>query len=466
MTIGRMGMAMTLARWLGPDLFGVFAFVQWLVDITFIAISVGLPGVATRFFPQFASTTGEDGRAFDAWFWRAGALAIVFAAFASGILVRVFSQVVHLHDLVAVVCLAASSAFYSLANSRAQGRFQYKRVAFSSLLFMLMAAIGLLLIKAEPTLSGIFITLCVSNLIAAVALTWGELPAARDLSLSMRSPYSDAVTRYGRNAWVVAIISSLLWSRGELPLVEGYLGKESVGYYAIGLTISGIINQGVGLLAGALWPLVARTWDTGNEKELMRFEAIVTNTLILAAGVSVGFVICFSPHVILMLFGDKYGKSADLVFLLAIGALGLSSGCANLIVQAATNGTFGRNANIVGVLALFSLAALLTPRYGVEGAAFARATVQIGIAGVTFVAMLRLLKTTRDMRRGFYSFIATFFLTIALSGFRLAVPRMSLFAETMLFLGYAALVWAVCSRAGRINIFDEIKTLGRFENGV
>jgi O-antigen/teichoic acid export membrane protein len=418
-----------------------------------------LPGIATRFFPKSIDKKNAETAGFERWFWRMSAQAVVFICFISVILVYAFSDIKKPTHLAIIVLFAASSAIFALLTARAQGKFQYQRLAIASLLFMAAAVVGFSTIANSPNLLSIFLILTLSNFTASAVLSWGNLPDQDDATAPMTKSFENSVVHYGKNAWIVAVISSLLWARGELPLVEGYLGKDAVGYYAIGLTICGIINQGVSLLSGALWPQIARTWDSGEKTTLMRFEAAVTNILILVAGLAIGFVICFAPHVVLILFGDKYARSTNIIYFLAIGALGLSSGCSNLIVQAATNGKFGRNANLIGVATLIGLAAILTPRFGVEGAALARATVQIGIAGATFVAMLRILHTSAARPSGLYSFVAILFLITSLSAIRISAPALPLIAEVGLFACYAALAWGVCLALGRTRVLEEIQQL-------
>ena len=81
-----MAITVILARRLGPESFGLFVFVQWLIDMAFLVFSVGLTGVATRFFPQLAGD-GED----RSWilivgfFLRAGALAVLLTICSSNL---------------------------------------------------------------------------------------------------------------------------------------------------------------------------------------------------------------------------------------------------------------------------------------------------------------------------------------------------------------------------------------------
>src|SRR5262249_6633814 len=131
---------------------------------------------------------------------------------------------------------------------------------------------------------------------------------------------------------------------------------------------------------------------------------VVTNLLLLVAGGTAGFVICFAPYIITMLFGEEYRQSLKLVLIFTLGILGLTCGCAHLVIQAATNGKFARDLTIVSAIALFGAACVLIPCFGIEGAAAARSATQIGVAVVTFAQLGKVLGPSAGTRQSLRSF--------------------------------------------------------------
>ncbi|MEP7247175.1 MAG: hypothetical protein ABI885_26305, partial [Gammaproteobacteria bacterium] len=88
-----MVIVVVLARRLGPTSFGLFAFVQWLIEVTSLVCSAGLPGTATRFFPQ---TTGSDEVAmpgFGSWFLRRAIIATVLTGLVATVCAVKFANV-------------------------------------------------------------------------------------------------------------------------------------------------------------------------------------------------------------------------------------------------------------------------------------------------------------------------------------------------------------------------------------
>jgi O-antigen/teichoic acid export membrane protein len=457
---GRMAVTVILARRLGPELFGLFVFVQWLIDITFMVYSIGLSGVATRFFPQSADHGVGRFPGFNRWFLRAGSLAVVLTSCFATLAALSFSDLGSLTPVAAVTFWAATYSMWALLGSRAQGLFQFKRFAISSAIFVGVALVGLALPLAGGDLLGAMLVLAAANLAGATCCAtdlFSGGPMSRNEPLA--KAHSELIRLYATNAWLTSIVSSLVWVRGEISLVKGHLGDSAVGYYSVGLTLSGLVNQGIGLLTGALWPQIARAWDNGDRDELLRLCGLVTNLLMLIAGLSAGFVICFAPYIIALLFGERFVASSRLVLILALGPLGLTCGCAHLVIQAATNGQFSRDVNIVGGIALFGAAFALIPRFGIEGAAAARSAVQVGIAILTFAWLGKVLGHSSDTRQNLRSFLLLVTLAGSLAVLLSAGPEFHIWSLCALFGVYSGLVYAICSRGWDAGTLRELRKL-------
>lgn len=466
-TVGRMAIVIILARRLGPESFGVYVFVQWLIDMTFLLFSVGLGGVATRFFPQNSGKEADKIPGFNRWFFRTGAFAILLASCFAAISVFEFTQLRNLAVIAAVLLLTTTSSAYALLSARAQGLFQYKLVAASSALLVIGILTGLALPLGKFGLFVVLVVMGVANLLAGALLaiyTRSSMATTCTCPMPLGKAHSAQIFQFATNTWVTSFVASLVWARGELPLVKSYLGETEVGYYAIGLTLSGLINHGLGLLTGALWPYIAREWDSGNREELLRFSCVVTNLLMLVAGVAAGFVICFAPYIVTLLFSDKFLPSSNLVLIFAVGALGLTSGSAHLVVHVATNGRFARNVTFVGGVSLFVAAFALIPRFGIEGAAAARTVTQIGIAILTFVWLGKVFHHSTDTRHNLRSFILLILLAVSLMVVIQNVgPNMQIWSLSVLFVTYCSIICLICSRGwgdGMINEFRKLSGVG------
>jgi O-antigen/teichoic acid export membrane protein len=178
----------------------------------------------------------------------------------------------------------------------------------------------------------------------------------------------------------------------------------------------------------------------------------------LIAGLSSGFVMCFAPYIISLLFGEAFLQSSKLVLILALGPLGLACGCAHLIVQAATNGTFARDVTIAGGVVLFGAAFALIPRFGLEGAAAARSAVQIGVGVLTFTSLGKVLGHSAGMRQNL-SYMLLVALAASLAVLLTAAPELQIWGLFVLFSVYCSFVCLICSRIWESGMLAELRML-------
>jgi O-antigen/teichoic acid export membrane protein len=464
-TFGRMLIAVIVARRLGPEMFGTFIFVQWLIEITFLIFSVGIAGVATRFFPQMSRAGAGELGSFERWFAQAAIIAIVvssgFAAFAA----HYFGGVQDPWLMLGIAFWALASAIWAVASARAQGLFRFQRMALSSIVFGGLA-IGGILMSASNTAGGFggaVLVMGVANLAAALTCLFDRtLFAVRVGSVDVEAEQGRGIRRYAVNVWFTSFVASLVWSRGEVSLIKLEHGNSAVGFYSVSLTLVGAINLGVSLLTASMAPRIMRAWDEGRKKELADFSAFTTDLLAMIAAVCAGFVVAFAPHLTTLLFGPAFQRSSVLVSTLAIGALGVSTGCANAIVQAATNARFTRDITMLGAIALFGAGYVLIYYFGLEGAAVTRAGVQLSIALATLVCVGKVLGDTSGSRRNITAIV---FLTALLCAFAAAInygPVLGLRGSFFAFAAYSVLVIIICVRRWSGTVKHQLHLLGRF----
>jgi O-antigen/teichoic acid export membrane protein len=455
-----MVVVIVLARRLGPASFGLFVFVQWLIEMTSLVCSAGLPGAATRFFPQTAGPGPVQMPGLDRWFFRWAAIAVMLTGSVATLCAVAFSSLGTAAQLGAVAFWAASSAALALLGARAQGLFQFKRYAASSALFVAVALVGLALPRLGNDLVAAMVCFGAANLAAAAGCAIDLLSAGRIKSdACLTKCDTHVIWPYAANAWLTSVAASFVWARGEILVVKGQLGESAVGFYSVGLTLAGVVNQGVALLTGGLWPQIASGWDNGDRDGVLRLSSLVTNVLMLAAGLSSGFVICFGPYLVTLLFGKAFIQSADLVLILALGPLGLVSGCAHLVLQAATNGRFARNVTFAGGLSLFGVALLLVPHFGIGGAAVARSATQIAVAVVTLFWVGQVVGHNAETRQNLRSFLLVVTIAVALVIILTLQPNLQIAGRALLFGVYCCFVSLLCVRPKDAGGLRQLRSL-------
>ena len=392
LTGGRFFVTMLLARKLGVTEFGKFAFAQWLVDILFLTLAFGLPGSASRFFAEFR-TRYANLVAYERWYLPRALVVIAVVALTSPLFALALNGTVGYKFALLQAGWTASTAAWALLMARAQGLQRFRRVAVSNFVFVMVALAGCAWLPDQGTNVEDAVLLVTIATTAAAFVTWLPLPGSINAHepLSSKSDLNHRALRtFGLNIWITSLLGSIVWSRGEIVIVQAQLGFSDVAIYSIALSLTSIATQGLMLLTGALAPHLTQIWGEGKQEVAIQQCCRITDMLTFTGGILTIFLITFSSELIQYTFGSSYINSRTVLLILSIGVLGFTCAAANQLLQIKTNGTFSRNANIAAVFGLFAIAVPLVKLLGVEGAAISRVTIQIciGIATIYFARRL------------------------------------------------------------------------------
>jgi len=192
-----------------------------------------------------------------------------------------------------------------------------------------------------------------------------------------------AIRTYAGNMWMTALMTSLVWSRGEYPLVRMLLGDEALARYAAPMTLFAAGIQVVMLVVAGATPYLTELWGQGRYDSVVHLARRITNLQLLLCGIVALTFTFMSSELLRLVFGESYRNSEDLLPVLSLGLLGLALSAPNHLLQLATDARFSRTIATAGIVALFALAIVAIPLFGLKGAALARALTMAGVALVT-----------------------------------------------------------------------------------
>lgn len=391
LTGGRFLLTVYLANKLGVSEFGKFAFSQWLVDMVFLSLAFGLPGSGSRFFAEFR-TQSANLLAFERWFLPRSLVVVVAVAVASPLVALAFNGEVDLKFALLQAGWSASAAVWALLLARAQGLQQFKRVAMSNGVYVVIALTGCALLPKEGVHVTSAMLLVMIATLAAALTTWLPLPMSESKRASEGTDLNLRMLKiFGMNIWITSLVGALVWSRGELVIVRSELGVSDVAIYSIALSLVGIATQGLMLLTGPLGPHLTQMWGAGKHEEAINLCRRITDMLMLTAGILSIFLMAFAPELIRFTFGPTYAEAKVSLAILGLGTIGLASAAANHLLQIKTNGVFARNANFIGAFGLFAAAIPMVNAVGIDGAAMSRVFIQISVGVMTLYFAHRLV---------------------------------------------------------------------------
>lgn len=377
-----------LARRLDAGAFGQFAYAQWLVVFCFLLLTFGATGAVSR----YAAELHYDQARLASFMrtWRPFALGLPVGAGFAVVLGAVLSRLdLPEPTLLALGAWEVASALWAMQTAALTGLQRFDKIFAATVLAAVVMLLGAGLLpfpRHDPTF--------VFYLMAA-ACGSASFVGYRTVYLQFRGntrsiPYRERVRmiRYAFNTWFTAILWNLAWSRGEVPIVRGYLGDERLAHYAVALTLLGGATAGVTLGIAGLAPQVTRYLGEGSDELALRLCRTACDLQLLACGAAGLILIWLGPELLWAAFGSAYASSATALTILGLSLPMLALSLNNHFLQITTDSRFNRNATLAGLVALYLLAFGFVQWWGIDGAAMAR-TATLWLMGlITIVVTL------------------------------------------------------------------------------
>lgn len=382
-----------VARLLGPERLGVFAYVVWCVTVAATIAAVGIDVVQQRFIPNLRAEGRDD---------EAEGLIGATTRFSMSAMVVVGAGLVGYlcwpgHGALsgtspAVVVTVAAIWFVSwklgdlyLFYLRGEQHFGEvaKLSAVSALLKVSTMALGAWLFGIPGALAGYI----AANL----------LPASRVFRLLRKKPRVGSalrreVVRFALGSWAVGVIGSLVFGRTQVVFLEHYTGLTAVGLFAAAVTVAEMAVQLPPLLLSALLPRFSEQHGMGAEEHMLRLYRTTTALIAMVIVPLCLGLAAVAPVLIPALFGAEFADAVPAASVLLVAAAISSLGVTTLYLLYSTGKTgLLVISNAAGLAITVALGFLLIPRYGLMGAAWSR-----GIAQV-FVVLVETWYVTRRL---------------------------------------------------------------------
>lgn len=385
----RFALGAVLARRLDAEVFGTFVYAQWLVEFSFLLLTLGANGAVSRYAAEYRRSPARLTAFMRAW--RPYARILPFgAAVASVVGAKLTGLNLSNGALLALAGWTLASGLLAMQTAALTGLQRFDLNFFANALAASTMLLGAALLPFEGSdPRPAFIVMAVA---CAIAL----LPGFKAIGVTLRGEGDDVsksdrqvLMRYALNIWFTGILWSLAWSRGELPVVRALLGDEGVAHYAVAMTLLGGAMAGVMLGISGLAPQVTRHIGEGRRDLALQLCRKAGDFQLLVCGMASMVLIWLGPELILIAFGDQYVGSSRTLGILSLCLPSMALALNNHFLQITTDSRFNRNATLIGLVALYVLALWLVPALGGEGAAWARTFALWVMAAATIAATLR-----------------------------------------------------------------------------
>lgn len=388
LTGSRFALIAILARRVSPSDFGQFVYVQWLVDVTFLVCSFGLTGTIGRYIAEYNGDT-EKLSAFIGKL-RPWALGLSFLTGFSVLVGLWLSEItLSLNSMILIVLWAILSAMWAMQTAVLVGFQRFDLIFYANLFVALIMIFGALLLPLKVADVGMLFALMAASSLMGILPGLSQTLKYRVSAhvTSIRTDQWDSAKRYAINVWLVGLIGSLVWSRGEIPLVRLHLGDKGVAEYTVALTLYFGAMQGIMIWVGGIAPHLTAAWMRGNRCQAIATARKFSDIQLLLSGCFALLLTIFGSEVLGLVFGAAYNSSATSLSILVFGLITLSTSNQNHLMQIHTDARFNRNITMIGVVMLFTIGTLTIPWLGIVGAAIARAITMWGLFLIMLISI-------------------------------------------------------------------------------
>ena len=385
--LAALGMAVLLARQLGPAGYGQFAFALNAAALAAHFSGLGLPMLANKLFPQlqvqeqWAELKGF-GRASE-WITLGTSLVVASVLYGASFLSGMSAEIATGLALSAILVVPTALRMLrrrQLASIRrpATGLFIDEGFAPTFLIISLLV-VGTLGLAFDLILFGL------ASLVAAIV---GSVLIRRALPDQVKAP--GLTPHYAVGAWLGAALpmmlgtsSRLILNRTDVLLLAPLSSMEQVGYFGAAMRLTYVLTFPQMILNTVVGPTLSEAYAAG-KYDLLKRRFFGAMLFAAVTAVPVALVIWWLREpLIQFIFGAAFAPAADILAVLVVGQVAVALGlpCSFLLMMTGHERAFA-TASLLSLALNAGLGIYLIPQYGGEGAAVA-----LGISSALLLSM-------------------------------------------------------------------------------
>ena len=366
-----------IARHLGPDDFGRYAYVVWMAGILLAIANNGLTSTGIRYVSEsLGRRSPESARRVQGWLLRRQIACMVLVAIGFVATSRWLAPDGWEGPLLGFVLVALvaglAKAVYIFDASMAKG---YGRFDVEARATVTMSFINLLLVLALVALGGSLIAYL--GAFALVSLGYAAISRVMLRAGNMRAEFQPLEPEFEAGVrrhllWTVLLVLAYTFSHMSIEtyLLNATAGTAQVGFFTIAAALS---RGGVDLLASGLMtvmmPIMAHGFGEGG---LDRTNAIMGNSLrycFFLGLMLVGVGLLLSRPGVMLLYGERY---EDVVIpmrvMIVVGGLTMGESAFSALLSTTDNQRMRVVFACLSLVIAAGFAFALVPAYGLAGA--------------------------------------------------------------------------------------------------
>jgi O-antigen/teichoic acid export membrane protein len=358
-----------VARYLGPEQFGLLSYAQSFVFLFTAIATLGLDGIVVR-------ELVKDERRRDELIGTAFGLKLIGAVLilpSLWLAVQLTSNDAHTNLLVFIIASATIFQSFNVIDFYYQSKVQSKYVAWAnSFVLGASSAIKIALILNGAPLMAFAIMAAFDALVLAAGLVFFYQASSRQ-KLSSWSFKTSVATKLLQDSWPL-ILSSLVvtvYLKIDQVMIKEMLGAEAVGQYAAAIRLSEVWLFIPVVIANSVFPAILNAKKISEDLYFQRLQRLYTLVVWIAIGIALPISL-LSDWLITLIYGEAYQEAAGVLMLHVWSGVFVALGVAAskwVIAENLVRNAFARTS--IAALLNILLNILLIPEYSIIGAAIA-----------------------------------------------------------------------------------------------
>ncbi len=420
-----------IARHVGPEDFGRYSYLVWLVGLLIMVGNNGLTTSAIRFVSESIGR-GEPRVAEDVHGWlkrrQLACLGLVLGIYL--VSMPFFTPAGWSHsDLalsaVAVVGASFAKAMYLFSISVAKGHGRFDVEASTSVVVSVLNAIAVVvLIVLHAGLQAYLVLFALTSITYALSAAWmlhragihaGHGAIAPDLLARMRHHL----------VWTVVLTIAAAFSNKSVEtwMLNQFVGPAEVGYFAIAAALT---RGGVDLLSSGLtsvlMPSMAHAFGADGHESVNAILSHSVRYFLFLGLLLAGAGVLWAELATQLMYGPRYAAVVPVLqVMMVVGGLTLSDGAFGALLSTTDNQRLRAGFSFLSIVLGTLAAVALVPTWGLFGAVAAHALSRVSVFVITLVGIVRLMHLRlpwREIGRLCASAVLAFALAAAIVAWR------------------------------------------------
>ncbi|MBD3789209.1 MAG: flippase [Campylobacterales bacterium] len=357
-----------VARYLGPEQFGLLSYVQSFVGLFTAIATLGLDGIVVRELVKDESRRDElIGTAF--WLKLIGAFAVLLIL---AIAINFTSNDHYTNILVFIIASATVFQSFNVIDFYFQSKVLSRYVVFANIISLFASSVvKIALILYEAPLIAFALVVLFDSFVLTCGFIYFYFKQSQLLKNWKFNIFLAKKLLKDSAPLIIAGVINSIYMKIDQVMIKEMFDSTQVGYYAAAVKLSEVwFGIGV-LICNSLFPAIVNAKKVSEEFYYKRIQNLFLFLIIISYSLSIA-VYFLSDYIISFLYGQEFIAASSILAIHIFSAifvyLGVSSG-RWLISENKTMLNFYRN--LFGMIINILLNLYFIPKYGIIGAAYA-----------------------------------------------------------------------------------------------